>query len=106
MTKPTIAITIGDFNGIGPEVTVKSLNKKEILAFCKPILIADTKVLDLLRKKGLLKKKFFTINVEKNIPHGSGLGGGSANAADFLKFLNNKMHLRLNRNNKYTDHNY
>ena len=38
--KPTIAITIGDFNGIGPEVAVKSINKKEILAFCNPILIA------------------------------------------------------------------
>ena len=47
--KPTIAITIGDFNGIGPEVAVKSINKKEILAFCNPILIADAEVLDLLK---------------------------------------------------------
>ncbi len=49
LSKPRIAITIGDFNGIGPEVAVKAINKKEILAFCHPILIADTQVLDALK---------------------------------------------------------
>ena len=34
-----------------------------------------TKVLNLLRKNNFLKNKKFFINVKKNIPHGSGLGG-------------------------------
>lgn len=57
-----------------------------------------TKVLTLLRGEGFLKKKAFKINVEKNIPHGSGLGGGSSNAAALLKFFNKKIRLKLNKN--------
>ena len=57
-----------------------------------------TKVLGLLRKNNFLKKNVFQINVKKNIPHGSGLGGGSANAANLLKFLNIKKQLKLKKN--------
>ncbi len=49
--KPTIGITIGDFNGIGPEVVAKSLQKKRILDLCTPVVIADSKVLDALQCK-------------------------------------------------------
>ena len=38
------------------------------------------------------------INVQKNIPHGSGLGSGSSNAASLLNFFNSKMYLKLNKN--------
>ena len=48
-----------------------------------------TKLLKLLRKKNFLKNQAFKICVKKNIPHGSGLGGGSSNAATLLNFLNN-----------------
>ena len=56
-----------------------------------------TKVLNLLRKKKILNNQTFKINIKKNIPHGSGLGGGSSNAADLLNYLNLKMRLRLNK---------
>ena len=56
-----------------------------------------TKTLKLFRKYKLLTNQSFKINVEKNIPHGSGLGGASSNAAHLMIFLNKKMHLQLSK---------
>ncbi|MEK5098810.1 MULTISPECIES: 4-hydroxythreonine-4-phosphate dehydrogenase PdxA [unclassified Bacillus (in: firmicutes)] len=40
-----IAIPMGDPAGIGPEITMKSLTKKEIYDVCKPLVIGDTEVI-------------------------------------------------------------
>ena len=56
-----------------------------------------TKTLSLLRKAHLLKNQTFKINIIKNIPHGSGLGGGSSDAASLLTYINLKMQLKLNK---------
>jgi len=57
-----------------------------------------TKLLSLLRNIQLLDNQVFKINVQKNIPHGSGLGGGSSNAASLLNYFNSKMKLKLSKN--------
>ena len=54
-----------------------------------------TDVLNLLRQKGLIGNQKYKINIQKNIPHGSGLGGGSSNAANLLNYFNKVMKLRL-----------
>ena len=56
-----------------------------------------TKVLNLLRKEKLIKNQSFKINIKKNIPHGSGLGGGSSNASNLLNYLNNEMRPQLKK---------
>tara|TARA_B100001123_G_C15230883_1_gene995117 strand:+ start:662 stop:1525 length:864 start_codon:yes stop_codon:yes gene_type:complete len=60
-----------------------------------------SKILRILRKRNIIKKQRFKINIKKNIPQGSGLGGGSSNAANLLNFLNNNMNLKLNKKTKY-----
>ena len=77
----------------GPKDTIRFLGK-----FCAGIdkdKNTIKKVLQLLRKKNLIKNQSFKINIKKNIPHGSGLGGGSSNASNLLNYLNTKMKLRL-----------
>ncbi len=39
--KPIIGISMGDPSGIGPEITVKSLARKNIYDICKPVVIGD-----------------------------------------------------------------
>ena len=56
-----------------------------------------TKILNLLRRTKLIKNQAFKINIEKNIPHGSGLGGGSSNAANLLNYFDSKMGLKLSK---------
>lgn len=45
MIKPIIAITLGDPAGVGPEIVVKALRKKEIYDVCNPLVIGDYGVL-------------------------------------------------------------
>ena len=44
MDKPKIGITIGDLNGIGMEVILKTLGDSKILSFCLPVVYGSTKV--------------------------------------------------------------
>jgi len=48
--KPVIGITLGDINGVGPEVIIKSLLNSKILRFFTPIIYGSGKVLSFYRK--------------------------------------------------------
>lgn len=41
MTRPTIAITMGDPAGIGPEIVMKALAHADVQALCRPLVIGD-----------------------------------------------------------------
>lgn len=45
MRKPTIAITMGDAAGIGPEIVVKSLADPRLRSWCEPVVLGDLGVL-------------------------------------------------------------
>ena len=55
--KPVIGITIGDINGIGPEVIIKLLSDDRIYQFCTPVVYGSTRVLSFYKK--LLNDKRF-----------------------------------------------
>jgi len=44
--KPFLGITMGDAAGIGPEIVVMSLIRKEIQNICSPLVIGDEKVIE------------------------------------------------------------
>lgn len=50
LAKPIIGITIGDINGIGPEVIIKALRDNRVLDHITPVVFGSTKVLSFYRK--------------------------------------------------------
>ena len=57
-----IAITMGDPASIGPEIAVKALQKEEIHATCKPLLVGDAKVFEQIIAKLKLTVKVNAID--------------------------------------------
>jgi 4-hydroxythreonine-4-phosphate dehydrogenase len=41
MTRPVVAITMGDAAGVGPEVIVKALAREEVYERCRPLVVGD-----------------------------------------------------------------
>ena len=42
---PILAITMGDPAGIGPEITVRALNRKETYEKCRPVVTGDAAIM-------------------------------------------------------------
>ncbi|MFC5269939.1 4-hydroxythreonine-4-phosphate dehydrogenase PdxA [Adhaeribacter terreus] len=49
--KPRLGISLGDFNGIGPEVILKTLADHRILNFCTPIIYGNIQLLNKVKKQ-------------------------------------------------------
>ena len=86
-------ISISKIKGLNDKISFSGRFKKGVNKKSNTI----TNVLYLLRKRNFFQKQAFKIDIQKNIPHGSGLGGGSSNAANVLNFFNSKMRLKLNK---------
>ena len=54
-----IGITIGDMNGVGPEIILKTFADKRMLEFCTPIIYSSTRTLEFV-------KKHFKYNIDFN----------------------------------------
>jgi 4-hydroxythreonine-4-phosphate dehydrogenase len=48
--KPVIGITLGDLNGIGPEVVIKALQDPRLLNYLTPVIYGATRVLNYYKK--------------------------------------------------------
>lgn len=62
--KPRIGITLGDLNGIGPEVIIKALADHRLLNLMTPVVYGSTKVLSYYRK--LMNLEEFNYSQVKN----------------------------------------
>ena len=97
--------TMVAFIELHDKIMIKDLksNKHQIIftgKFSKKIGKKNTisKLLKILDDKKLLNDRKFTIQIDKRIPHKSGLGGGSMNAASILKYFVRKKIIRIDRN--------
>lgn len=70
--KPRVAITIGDFNGIGPEVALKTATSPVVRKLCVPILVGPLNVLEhtqkSLRIRGKLAKTSLSVISNSSVP--------------------------------------
>jgi 4-hydroxythreonine-4-phosphate dehydrogenase len=59
MSQPTIAITMGDASGIGPEVVMKALARPEVAAMCRALVVGDA---ERLREAGRIVGTQLTVH--------------------------------------------
>lgn len=58
--KPIIGITLGDFNGVGPEVILKTMADNRITKICTPVIYGSNKILSKYKKLiGIEEINFF-----------------------------------------------
>jgi 4-hydroxythreonine-4-phosphate dehydrogenase len=50
INKPILGFTVGDINGIGPELIIKALSDNRILEFCTPVVFGNNKLINFYRK--------------------------------------------------------
>lgn len=55
---PVIGISLGDFNGVGPEVVIKALADKRMLNMMTPVIFGSSKVVSFYRKNLNLEDSF------------------------------------------------
>ncbi|WP_081208250.1 4-hydroxythreonine-4-phosphate dehydrogenase PdxA [Salegentibacter sediminis] len=56
--KVKLGISIGDLNGIGGEIVLKTFDDSRMLDFCTPVIFANTKTLNFIKKHFRLSLKF------------------------------------------------
>jgi len=64
MNKPIIGVSIGDVNGIGPEIIIKTFENEKLLNYCTPVIYGSGKIINYY-KKVLKKDKFHFNQIEK-----------------------------------------
>ena len=63
--KPRIGITMGDFNGVGPELIIKALTDTRMLQECTPVIYGSSKVISFYRK--VINNLEFNYNTVRNV---------------------------------------
>ena len=58
MSKIKVGISIGDLNGIGLEIIIKTFKDSRMMDFCTPIIFGSTKVIAIHRKALEMQAKY------------------------------------------------
>jgi len=68
--KIRVGISIGDLNGIGGEIILKTLDDSRILDFCTPVIFASSKVMSFLKNHFKSEVNFNTVHKADQAIHG------------------------------------
>lgn len=68
--KIIVGISIGDFNGIGIEIALKTFLDKRMLDFCTPVIFGSTKLITAYKKSMNINVPFNGVKKIENIIHG------------------------------------
>ncbi len=82
--RPLIGISVGDPAGIGPEITAKALELKEIYELCRPLVVSDVNVI----KEAI---RFSDLSLDTRIVHNPNEGAYKQGAIDVLDMGNVDM---------------
>jgi 4-hydroxythreonine-4-phosphate dehydrogenase len=63
--KPIVGISLGDINGIGPEIILKTFGDSRLLDICTPVVFGNNKVLNFYRKG--LQEVNIVYNITKDL---------------------------------------
>jgi 4-hydroxy-L-threonine phosphate dehydrogenase PdxA len=67
--KITVGISIGDLNGIGSEIVLKTFQDSRMLEFCTPVIFASVKVMSFFKKHYSIELNLHGIDtLDKIIP--------------------------------------
>lgn len=73
MSQPTIAITMGDPAGIGPEIVARALAEPEVRAACRPVIMGDPRI---MARAAELVKSLLQVRTVQAV-HGAGTDRGT-----------------------------
>ncbi|RZN83887.1 MAG: 4-hydroxythreonine-4-phosphate dehydrogenase PdxA [Winogradskyella sp.] len=65
-----VGISIGDLNGIGSEIILKTFEDQRSLDLCTPVIFASSRVMNFFKKHFSSKINFYEINSLNQIAHG------------------------------------
>ncbi|MBL4724116.1 MAG: 4-hydroxythreonine-4-phosphate dehydrogenase PdxA [Lutibacter sp.] len=68
--KIIVGISIGDFNGIGIEIALKTFLDKRMLDFCTPVIFGSTKLITAYKKSMNINVPFNGVKKIENVIHG------------------------------------
>ncbi|MCZ6776522.1 MAG: 4-hydroxythreonine-4-phosphate dehydrogenase PdxA [Ignavibacteria bacterium] len=67
--KPVVAITVGDYNGIGPEIILKSISRRAIHRTCTPILVGPASAFLFYARRLKLKVELLPVSIDYKDAH-------------------------------------
>ncbi len=68
--KLVVGISVGDLNGIGGEIIIRTFEDKRMLDFCTPIIFASVRVFSFLKKHFKSELQYLGVNRPKEIING------------------------------------